>query len=74
MSVTEDLDAGDKPREGHALPVAVRQGAGDRGKSHDPGHEDPDGDVNGAPEHQAPASDIAGRHLASLNERRKSGQ
>ena len=53
VRIAEDLDAGDEPREGHALPVTIRNGTGQGRKRHDPGDERPDGDVHGAPEHQA---------------------
>ena len=53
VGVAEDLDAGNEPREGHALPVTVSHGAGQGRERHDSRDERPDGDVHGAPEHQA---------------------
>jgi hypothetical protein len=74
VGVAEDLNAGDKTREGHTLPVSIRDGAGQGRKRHDPGDERSDGDLHGAPEHQASAlNPFDMSRLAPWDESCKSG-
>jgi hypothetical protein len=59
VGIAENLDSGQKPGEGSALPVAVGHRAGNRGERHDPGHQGRDSKMDASPEQRTHTSGFA---------------